>query len=109
MDELNNDIQNSENSAATAEMLYILEEISDAMEELSRNEEISATTYIDLVNRILTPFEFVGFYAPFVLDRFILICLMSLKYSNDEYFMQMIIAQSYSLSLDYMKKEADKK
>ncbi len=107
--ELNNDIQTSENSAATAEMLFILEEISDAMEGISQNEEISATTYIDLINRILTPFEFVGFYAPFVLDRFILICLMSLKYFNDEYFMQMIIEQSYSLSLDYMKKEADKK
>lgn len=107
--ELNNDIQTSENSAATTEMFFILEEFSDAMEEVIRNEEISATIYIDLMNRILTPFEFVGFYAPFVLDRFILICLMSLKYFNEEYFMQMIIAQSYSLSLDYMKKEADKK
>lgn len=103
LEELGNDLENSEDGKATTEMLFIFEEILDALEKISGNEEISAKDYIRLINRILTPFEFIGFYAPFVLDRFILICLMSLKYFDEEYFMQIMIAESYSLSIDFMK------
>lgn len=109
LDALDKDLQTSEDGTATSEMLFILDEFSDAMDAVRDNEEIPAEIYINLMNRILTPFEFVGFYAPFVLDRFILICLMSLKYFNEEYFMQMIISESYRLSLDYMEKEANNK
>ena len=105
LEELNDDIQTSEDGKATAEMLYILEEILEALDDISENEKIPAEKYILLINRILTPFEFIEFYAPFVLDRFILICLMSLKYFDKEYLMPMIIAESYRLSLDFMQKE----
>ena len=108
LEELDKDIQTSKDGTATSEMLFILDEFSDAMDAVRDNEEIPAEIYINLMNRILTPFEFVEFYAPFVLDRFILICLMSLKYFNEEYFMQTIIAESYRLSLKYMEKEAER-
>ena len=86
-------------------MLFILEEFLEALDLISENEEISAKMYVSLINRILTPFEFIEFYSPFVLDRFILICLMSLKYFDEEYFMQPVISESYRLSLNLMKEK----
>lgn len=104
-----NELEEIDDDTVTMDILYILQEISEALEEIGENEEIPTQKYITFINRILTPFEFVGFYSPFVLDRFILICLMSLKYFDEEYFMQMMISESYRLSLDYMEKEENKK
>lgn len=105
LENLQDDIDEFEAGSSSSEMVQILEEVLYGLGSIEDNKNLSVDFYISLINRILTPFDFIGCYAPFVLDRFILICLMSLKYFDEEYLMQLVIDESYRLSLKLMNQK----
>lgn len=87
--------------AGAARMLYTLQEVADALYD---PEGDPAKTCIGCLNAFLHCFGFSGFYPPFVLDRFIFLCLqadpMSLPMSADSallYMMQLVISENYRL------------
>ena len=90
-------------------LFFAMEEFFDALGSIDDNEEPLMKTYILLLNRMLAPFGFIKFYAPFVLDRFIILCLMSLDSIDEEYLMQLVIDESYRLSNSMMKLKEDSK
>lgn len=82
-------------------LLYALKAIIGNVESL--DEENSLELYVDSLNEMLESFNCSKFYAPFVTDRFILLCLLTLRRpKNDEdfphYLMNLIIEESYRLS-----------
>lgn len=72
---LNNDIINVTPETTEENFLYNLEDFIYSLEESEGNIQ----RLIDIINIMLRVFEFNDFCAPFVLDRFILICLLSLE------------------------------
>ena len=58
---------------------------------------------------MMTCFDLQVFYSPFVLDRFILMCLLATKVPDEddedavEYLMQLIIYESYRLSKELIE------
>ena len=85
----------------SARMLYVLQDVTD---RLSDTESDTAGTCISCLNLFLGCFGFAGFYPPFVLDRFIFLCLqadpMNIPLSPDgalPYLMQLLITESSRL------------
>ena len=84
----------TDEDSAEESLLFALEDATYAIDAIDEKGEDPLKNYIFALNKILTPFEFTEFYAPFVLDRFILICLLS----DEENIMSAIIYESYRLS-----------
>ena len=104
---LERDAQNFEEDAPEESLLFALPEILDAIDY---SDEPPIKTYIAALSRMLLSFEFTEFYAPFVLDRFILICLLATEDSDEQYLMPQVIEESYRLSkelLDQKRSEED--
>lgn len=97
---LENDMGFAEEDSAEDSLLLALEDVCFAIDSLTENDEEPLKVYVAALNRMLTPFEFSDFYAPFVLDRFILICLLS----NEQHIMSLIIFESYRLSKNLISK-----
>ena len=79
-------------------LLFALEDVSFAIDSLNESEEKLTDVYIAALNRMLTSFDFSNFYAPFVLDRFVLLGLLF----NEQHIMSLIIYESYRRSKDFM-------
>ncbi|MBR3049913.1 MAG: hypothetical protein IKG61_00495 [Selenomonadaceae bacterium] len=91
---LEKDMTEAIEDSAEESLLYALEDAAYAIDSIEDGKEEPLKNYIAALNRMLEPFEFNEFYAPFVLDRFILICLLS----EEENIMSSIIYESYRLS-----------
>ena len=79
-----------------------LRELIDAV-DYSDAEPVK--TYIAALNTMLLAFEFTEFYPPFVLDRFILICLLAVEATREQYFMSLVIEESYRMSKDILDRK----
>ena len=79
-----------------------LRELTDAV-DYSDAEPVK--TYIAALNTMLLAFEFTEFYAPFVLDRFILMCLLAVEATGEQYFMSLAIEESYRMSKDVLDRK----
>ena len=75
-------------------VLFALEDLAFAIDSTAETDEPPIKVYIAALNIMLLTFEFTDFYAPFVLDRFILLCLLS----QENHPMNLIIRESYRLS-----------
>lgn len=93
----------AEDSAQTA-LLFALSEVVDVLDAEDEIEEPPVKVFVRLLNRMLIAFDFSEFYAPFVLDRFILICLLSSDKFDDEYLITLVIYESYRLSKNVMER-----
>lgn len=94
------DGQNFAEDSPEESLLFALTEVIDAL-EYGDDEPIK--TYIAVLNRMLISFEFTEFYAPFVLDRFILICLLAID--DGQYLMPQVIEESYRLSKEILDRK----
>ena len=83
-------------------LLFALEDLAFAVDSIGDSNEPPIKVYITALNRMLSTFEFTDFYAPFVLDRFILMCLLS----QENHPMNLIIYESYRLSKNLIDKRA---
>ena len=98
---LDEEINGSDN-AQKNNLLYALKNVAGNVESLS-DEENPLELYVDSLNELLETFNCNEFYAPFVIDRFILFCLLTLRRPENEedfpqYLMNLIIEESYRLS-----------
>lgn len=104
--ELVSDIHNAQKDSTEESFLIRLQEVFQALDDEDR---MTLKFLIDVINKILYAFEFSPFYAPFVLDRFILICLLSLdRIKNKEgesvkFLIRLVIFASYRLSIAEVK------
>ena len=100
-EKLDAEIDAEENSQKN-NLLYALKAVVNNVESLSY-EENPLELYIASLNELLESFNCNEFYAPFVIDKFILFCLLSLrapKNSEDfpAYLMNLLIENSYYFS-----------
>lgn len=91
----------SEADPGEARILHALLDVADLLYD---TESDPSGTYISCLNRLLSCFHFSGFYPPFVLDRFVLLCLladpMNAAMGADDalqYMMQLVISESFRL------------
>lgn len=82
----------------------ILHALLDMTDLLYDTEGDPAGAYLACLNRLLACFHFGGFYPPFVLDRFVFLCLladpMNAAMGADDalqYMMQLVISESFRL------------
>lgn len=97
---LENDMIFAVEDSPEEDLLFALEDISFAVDSLDESDEEPLKIYISVLNRMLAPFEFNEIYAPFVLDRFILLCLLS----NEKNIISLVIYESYRLSKNLIDK-----
>ena len=86
----------------TNKFLYALKAVVNNVESLTY-EENPFELYVNSLNELLESFNCSKFYAPFVIDRFIVLCLTTLRRpESDEtlpkYLMNLLIEESYFLS-----------
>lgn len=91
---LESDMSDVAEESAEEIFLFALEDVAFAIDSLNESDEEPLKVYVASLNRMLTAFDFSNFYAPFVLDRFILLCLLS----DERYIMNLIISESYRRS-----------
>lgn len=91
---LENDMSEVAEESAEESLLFALEDVAFAVDSIDESDEEPLNIYISALNRILVTFELNEFYAPFVLDRFILICLLS----EERFLMNLVIYESHRLS-----------
>ena len=99
---LDADLENFEPESPEGIFVFALHEIIDAVDF---SEAAPVKTYLAALNRMLLAFEFTEFYAPFVLDRFILICLLAVDATQEQYLMSLVIEESYRLSKELMERK----
>ena len=91
---LESDMSNVAEDSAEEVFLFALEDVAFAIDSLDESDDEPLKVHVAALNRMLTAFDFSNFYAPFVLDRFILLCLLS----DERYIMNLIISESYRRS-----------
>lgn len=90
---LNKDKSAYKNDSAQELLVNIICDIFDSLDDNVKNNLMpQPRAYVDWLNMILATFEFPKFYAPFAIDRFILLCLL------DKSLMSRVISESYRLS-----------
>lgn len=94
------DLKNFDSDSPEEKFAFALREL---VETIEYSEAAPVKTYIAALNMMLLAFEFTEFYAPFVLDRFILICLLAIEATQDQDFMSFVIDESYRLSKELME------
>lgn len=91
---LENDMMSVEEDSPEETLLFALDDVAYAVDSLDESNELPIKIHVSALNRMLSTFDFNEFYAPFVLDRFILICLLS----HESHLMSLVICESYRLS-----------
>ena len=91
---LENDMSVVAEDSAEENFLFALEDVAFAIDSFNESDDEPLKVYVAMLNRMLTTFDFSNLYAPFVLDRFILLCLLS----EERYIMNLIISESYRRS-----------
>lgn len=99
---LNNDITESKDDNTRKSLLNALKDVIEGLNSIDKNKEPHPKVYAQLINLLLTSFEFNNFYAPFVLDRFVLICLLATEGEQEPNFMSHVIERSYPFSKDIL-------
>lgn len=86
-----------------------LNDVAGHVDAIKDGEEKPLNGFISSINIMLNCFGFTEFYAPFVLDRFILMCLIARNSSAEkdprfvQYLMELVISESYRLSKEEME------
>lgn len=91
-------------------LLNVIGEVFNGLDNIDKNRTPRPIVYVNYLNLVLGIFEFPKFYAPFAIDRFILICLLDMDNNPSESLMSRVIQKSYSLSkeiLDESLKQSD--
>ena len=110
-DILENDINSIEEEHLEDTLIFTLSDIINNIDEIDDGEENAINGFISSINYIMTCFDLHAFYSPFVLDRFILLCLLATKTSDEndddsvEYLMQLVIYESYRLSKEIIEEQ----
>lgn len=108
-DLLDSDIAQAEEDRdlAAGRILHTLRDVMDILYDAASDP---SRTYISCLNRFLLCFSFTEFYPPFVLDRFVLLCLVADPLNTPleansalQYLMQLVISESFQLSLTELK------
>ena len=99
----------SEENPQKNNLLYALKTVVGNVESLA-DEENPLELYVDSLNEMLNSFRCENFYAPFVIDRFILFCLLTFRRPASEedlprYLMNALIEESYRLSKKILEGE----
>ena len=105
---LNADKKKFTAGSAEKSLLVAFEEIFRVVNSIKRGTKNPMNVYITVLNKILVRFDFDEFYAPFVLDRFILLSLLSIRDAKGDFvqfFMQAVISESYRLSKELMEEK----
>ena len=103
LDEAISEEKNPENN----KLYYALKAVVNNVENMAY-EENPIQLYIDSLNELLDCFNCSKFYAPFVVDKFILFCLLTLRRPKNEedfpqHLMNLIIEESYRLSKEILE------
>lgn len=103
LDEAISEEKNPENN----KLYYALKAVVNNVENMAY-EENPIQLYIDSLNELLDCFNCSKFYAPFVVDKFILLCLLTLRRPKNEedfpqHLMNLIIEESYRLSKEILE------
>lgn len=93
-DTLAADIAATKKESVEKIFLLTLQNVLESLDSMGNNPEPREKIYMQLLDLILAAFELKEFYAPFVLDRFLLLCLVT----EDPEFMSRVILKSYPLS-----------
>ena len=110
-DILENDINSIEEEHLEDTLIFTLNDIINTIDEIDDGEENAINGFISSINYIMTCFDLHVFYSPFVLDRFILLCLLATKTPDEndedsvEYLMQLVIYESYRLSKEMIEEQ----
>lgn len=107
---LSNELENAiaaEKNPENNKLYYALKAVVNNVEDMAY-EGNPMQRYIDSLNELLDCFNCSKFYAPFVVDKFILFCLLTLRRPEDEYdfpqhLMNLIIEESYRLSREILE------
>ncbi len=98
-------------------LLQGLQRVTANLEKIV-DSQTQAKLYIESLNWILKSFDFTEFYPPFILDRFILICLLAdplgapirdVYEKSLTFLMQLVIAESYNLSKEMLEEQNEKR
>ena len=92
------DIATAEEKSAEKNLLLVLKDVLESLEAINENPKPREEIYMQLFNLILTTFDLKEFYPPFVLDRFLLLCLVTGRPN----LMSEVILQSYPLSKEIL-------
>ena len=99
-------IQNDQKGSNDKRLLMHLEDLFDSLDSINTIRGSKVKFFIDGLNLLLGSFDFTGIYLPFVLDRFVLLCLL-MDRLDTQYLIQLVIYESYRLSKEMMEEEAD--
>lgn len=119
-DELLTQLENDLLTATNTEEKKLLQGLKRVTVNLEKivDSQTQAKLYIESLNWLLKSFDFAEFYPPFVLDRFILICLLAdplaapikdVYEKSLTFLMQLVIAENYSLSREMLEVQNDKR
>ena len=103
-EKLEADLDSIKKNDAQESLIIALSELVDVLDAIDEADEPLSKIYVQLINRMLVTFDFNEFYAPFALDRFILICLLSLDELDSEYLIQLVIYESHRLSRNMIER-----
>ena len=115
-DKLLEKLREDETKAVNLNEKRLIEALLHAAEELDKvtDSDEPVKNYMAALNWILTCFHFTNFYPPFVLDRFIMLCLltdpMDAAFRNNDdqslrFFMQLVIDRNYRLHINKNKQK----
>lgn len=106
---LENDKNSIKKETSEDALIFTLDDIINNIDAIDDGEENAITGFVDSINYMMICFDLQVFYSPFVLDRFILMCLLATKVPDEddedavEYLMQLIIYESYRLSKELIE------
>lgn len=95
----------SENAEPDSPEEIFIDALRELIAAIDGSDAEPVTTYIAALNTMLLAFEFTEFYAPFVLDRFILMCLSAVEATEEQYFMSLVIEESYRMSKELLERK----
>ena len=98
-------------------LLQGLQRVTANLEKIV-DSQAQSKLYIESLNWFLKSFDFTEFYPPFILDRFILICLLAdpltapirdVYEKSLTFLMQLVITESYNLSQEMLEEQNEKR
>lgn len=95
---LDKDSDRFEEDSPQSDLLGVLSTIFDGLDEIDENSEPRPKIYMSLLHLMLSLFDLSDVYPPFVLDRFILLCLTNSNNLHQGYLMSLVIEDSYQFS-----------
>ena len=97
--------KNAEDPKET-KLIQMLSKVTDSLDGIADSEK-PIENFKAALNWILTYFHFTNFYPPFVLDRFVMLCLLAdplsvnLRGNSLQFLMQLVIERHYGLQINF--------